>query len=59
VFADLDGLSAFTVPSLEGILYVPIFVANFLGMFLISLPPGDQAALFVALLAAAVANGRK
>ena len=59
-FADLDfDLSAFAVPSLEGILYVPIFVANFLGMFVLSLPPSDQAALFVVLLAAAVVNGRK
>ena len=39
----------------RAILYVPIFV----GTFVLALPPGDQAALFVALLAAAVASGRK
>ena len=64
-FANLDldnPLAALAAADAEGvltgvraILYVPIFV----GTFVLALPPGDQAALFVALLAAAVASGRK
>ena len=64
-FANLDldnPLAALAAADAEGvltgvraILYVPVFV----GTFVLALPPGDQAALFVALLAAAVASGRK
>ena len=49
--ADAEGV----LTGVRAILYVPIFV----GTFVLALPPGDQAALFVALLAAAVASGRK
>ena len=49
--ADTKGV----LTGVRAILYVPIFV----GTFVLALPPGDQAALFVALLAAAVASGRK
>ena len=49
--ADAEGV----LTGFRAILYVPIFV----GTFVLALPPGDQAALFVALLAAAVASGRK
>ena len=64
-FANLDldnPLAALAAADAEGvltgvraILYVPVFV----GTFVLALPPGDQAALFVALLAAAAAaSGR-
>ena len=49
--ADAEGV----LTGFRAILYVPVFV----GTFVLALPPGDQAALFVALLAAAVASGRK